>query len=34
MMFPATATDIAGQFWNDGDLMWHRVTRPPPASNQ
>jgi hypothetical protein len=34
MMLSATAKGIAGQFWNDGDLMWQRVSRPPWLSNQ
>jgi hypothetical protein len=27
IMFSATASGMAGQFWKEGDLMWHRVSR-------
>ncbi len=28
MMFPGMANGSAGQFWNDGDLMWQRAMCP------
>jgi hypothetical protein len=34
MMLPGIANGTAGQFWNEGDLMWQRVIFPSRIRTQ